>query len=74
MTFPDQLLSYGTVYFQALRLEVGSIAAPYLRTLVPIKLQPAQTMKDLLYCPLDFPLYVSILNTKDKATSIVPSK
>jgi hypothetical protein len=31
-------------------------------------------MKNLIYCPFDLSLYVSILNTKDKDASIVPGK
>jgi hypothetical protein len=70
----NKALGYVTVNIKALRLNIGGVFTPHLRSLIPVKTQPPQAVKDSLHRPLNLAGDIGILNTDDEATAVVTSK
>jgi hypothetical protein len=70
----DQALGYLTIYLQTLRLKIRTIFTIYLRPLIPIQAQPAQTIKDSLHRVLNFSGDIGIFNADNETTPVVPGK
>jgi hypothetical protein len=70
----NKALSYVTVNIKALRLNIGGVFTPHLRSLIPVKTQPPQGIKDSLHRPLNLAGDIGILNADDEATAVVAGK
>jgi hypothetical protein len=70
----SQALGGLTIYLQALRLKIGTIFTTYLRPLIPIQAQPAQTVKDSLQRVFNFPGDIGILNADNETAPVVAGK
>ena len=57
-----------------LGLEVGTVGASNVRTLIPIKAEPSESLKNRLKRSLDMALSVGIVNSEDELPAVMSRK